>query len=73
MTFAVKAVGKDLAYQWYFMRPEGSWKKVAAASYNTAALVITANTKNDGTKFRCRITDGLGNILVSSAATLTQS
>ena len=25
-TFAVEAVGKDLAYQWYFMRPEGSWK-----------------------------------------------
>ena len=71
-TFAVEAVGKDLAYQWYFMRPGGSWKKVTVAGYNTASLVITANTKNDGTKFQCRITDGLGNILVSSAALLTQ-
>ena len=71
-TFAVEAVGKDLSYQWYFMRPEGSWKKVTIVGYNTAALGITANTKNDGTKFQCRITEGLGNILVS-AATLTQT
>ena len=71
-TFAVEAVGRELVYQWYYMRPEGSWKKVTVAGYNTAALVITANNKNDGTKFRCRITDGLGNVLVSAAATLTQ-
>ena len=71
-TFAVEAVGKDRAYQWFYMRPEGSWKKVTVAGANTASLVITANTKNDGTKFQCRITDGLGNILVSSAALLTQ-
>ena len=71
-TFAVEAVGKDLAYQWFYMRPEGSWKKVTVAGSNTASLGITANTKNDGTKFQCRITDGLGNILVSSAALLTQ-
>ena len=72
-TFAVEAVGKELLYQWYYMRPEGSWKKATVAGYNTAALVITANNKNDGTKFRCRITDGVGNSLVSAAATLTQS
>ena len=71
--FAVEAIGKDLAYQWYYMRPEGSWKKVTMTGYNTAALVITANTKNDGTKYRCHITDGLGNVLVSAAATLTQT
>ena len=72
-TFAVKAVGKELTYQWYYMRPEGSWNKVTVAGCNTASLVITANTKNDGTEFRCHITDGLGNVLVSAAATLTQS
>ena len=72
-TFAVEAVGKDLAYQWFYMRPEGSWKKVTVAGANTANLVITANTKNDGTKFQCRITDGLGNMLISAAALLTQS
>ena len=72
-TFAVEAVGKELIYQWYYMRPESSWKKVTVAGYNTASLVITANNKNDGTKFQCRITDGLGNMLISSAALLTQS
>ena len=72
-TFAVEAVGKDLVYQWYYMRPEGNWKKVTVAGCNTASLAITANTKNDGTKFRCRITDGLGNVLLSAAATLTQA
>ena len=71
-TFAVEAVGKELIYQWYYKRPEGSWKKVTVAGYNTASLVITANTKNDGTKYRCRVTDGLGNVLVSAAALLTQ-
>ena len=72
-TFSVEAAGKDLAYQWFYMRPEGSWKKVTVAGANTASLVITANTKNDGTKFRCRVTDGLGNVLVSAAALLTQT
>ena len=71
-TFAVEAIGKDLTYQWYYMRPEGSWKKVIVSGYNTASLAITANTKNDGTRFQCRITDGLGNILVSATAMLTQ-
>ena len=71
-TFTVSAIGKDLAYQWYYMRPEGSWNKVTVAGCNTASLGITANTKNNGTKFRCHITDGLGNVLVSAAATLTQ-
>ena len=72
ITFAVEAIGKDLTYQWYYMRPEGSWKKVIVSGYNTASLAITANTKNDGTRFQCRITDGLGNILVSATAMLTQ-
>ena len=72
-TFAVKAVGKELTYQWYYMRPEGNWNKVTVAGYNTAALVITANNKNDGTQFQCRITDGVGNMLLSAVATLTQS
>ena len=72
-TFAVEAIGRELIYQWYYMRPEGSWKKVTVAGCNTASLGITANTKNDGTQFRCRITDGLGNMLISGAATLTQS
>ena len=71
-TFAVEAVGKDLAYQWFYMRPEGSWKKVTVAGANTANLVITANTKNDGTMFRCLVKDVLGNTLTSRAATLTQ-
>ena len=72
-TFAVETVGRELVYQWYYKRPEGSWKKVTVAGYNTAALAITANDKNNGTKFRCRITDGVGNSLVSAAAMLTQS
>ena len=54
------------------MRPEGSWKKVTVAGANTANLVITANTKNDGTMFRCLVKDVLGNTLTSRAAMLTQ-
>ena len=72
MTFAVEAVGRELVYQWYYMRPAGSWKKVTVAGYNTASLLITANTKNDGTMFRCLVKDVLGNTLTSKAATLTQ-
>ena len=71
-TFAVEAVGRELVYQWYYMRPAGSWKKVTVAGYNTASLLITANTKNDGTMFRCLVKDVLGNTLTSKAATLTQ-
>ena len=71
-TFAVEAVGREMTYQWYYKRPEGSWKKVIVAGYNTAALVITANNKNDGTMFRCLVKDVLGNTLTSRAAKLTQ-
>ena len=71
-TFAVEAVGREMTYQWYYMRPEGSWKKVIVAGYNTASLAITANNKNDGTMFRCLVKDVLGNTLTSRAAMLTQ-
>lgn len=70
-TFSVEAIGQGLTYQWYFKRPSGSWKKVSVSGYNTSELSITGQTANNGTQYRCRVTDALGNYLTSGSAVLT--
>ena len=72
VTFAVKGIGQDLTYQWYFRRLEGDWKKVTVAGGNTASLTITAQVKNNGSQYRCYVYDGLGNLIKSQAAMLIE-
>ena len=70
-TFSVGAVGQGLTYQWYYRRPYGDWKEVAAKGHDTASLTVTAKKKNVGTKYRCIVTDSYGNTLTSEEAELT--
>ena len=70
-TFSVESIGDGLTYQWYYKRPSGSWKKVIVSGYNTPVLPITGKTANNGTQYRCRVTDAYGNYLTSNSAVLT--
>ena len=69
--FKVTAIGRGVTYQWYYMRPNSVWKKTTVAGSKTAVLPIKAGTKNDGTSYRCVITDEEGNQITSAAGILT--
>lgn len=71
VNFDVDAIGKDLTYQWYYKRPNASWRKVTVKGYNTSSLPITGGEKNNGTSYRCVITDNMGNSITSSPAVIT--
>ena len=68
--FKVSAIGKGVTYQWYYMRPNGTWNKTTVSGSKTAVLPITAGTKNDGTSYRCVIADEDGNRITSAAGLL---
>ena len=69
--FKVSAIGRGVTYQWYYMRPNSVWRKTTVSGSRTAILPITAGTKNDGTSYRCVITDEEGNQITSTAGLLT--
>ena len=69
--FKVSALGRDVTYQWYYMRPNSTWKKAIVSGSKTAVLPIAASAKNDGTSYRCVITDEVGNEITSDPGTLT--
>ena len=71
MNFEVSAIGRNVTYQWYYKRPNSTWKKTTKEGSKTAVLPITAGTVNNGTSYRCVITDEEGNQITSSAARLT--
>ncbi|MBQ6832367.1 MAG: DNRLRE domain-containing protein [Oscillospiraceae bacterium] len=71
-SFSVKASGKDLTYQWQYKEPNGStWIDSVAETHNTSAIsgfYITSG--RSGRLYRCVITDGDGNQLISNTAEL---
>ena len=71
VNFEASAIGRGVTYQWYYMRPNGAWTKATASGARTAVFPITAGTKNDGTAYRCVITDEEGNQITSAAGILT--
>ncbi len=71
--FHVEAVGSGLTYQWQFSKNNRTWTNSTSATqgYNTDTLhVIITNTRN-GYYYRCIVTDGSGESIVSDAARLT--
>ena len=71
VAFNVTAIGQGLKYQWYYKRPNASWRKVIVEGYNASSLPITGGEKNNGTSYRCVITDSVGNSITSSSAKIT--
>ena len=70
LTLSVKATGSSLKYQWQY-------KKSGATAWNNwtgrtaASTTATANSTWNGMQVRCIVTDGAGNTVTSSAATIT--
>ena len=70
VTVSVKATGSGLKDQWYY-------KKKGASSWSVwnnrthASETVTPNDTWDGIQLYCKVTDGAGNTIDSSAATIT--
>ena len=71
VNFELSAIGNNVTYQWYYKRPNSTWKKTTVAGETTAVLPIIAGTVNDGTSYRCVITDEARNKINLAAVFLT--
>ena len=70
--FTVKATGTGLKYQWqYRTSSTGKWQAASATGNKTATLSVPGTAARNGFQYRCKITDGSGNVKYSNAATLT--
>ena len=70
LTISVKASGTGLKYQWYFMKKgQTAWSAWNGRTH--ASETVTPNATWDGIKLRCKVTDGAGQSLYSTAAAVT--
>lgn len=75
--FTVETAGNGVdavTYQWqYQITPGGAWwnATVYTMGYNTKTLNVIGAEKRDGYKYRCRMTDAIGNKYYSEVAILT--
>jgi hypothetical protein len=70
----VEAEGTDLKYQWQTKLSEtASWGNTGLGGSKTATLSFNAPSAYNGRQYRCIITDGAGNQVISREATLTVS
>ncbi|MBZ5675069.1 MAG: immunoglobulin domain-containing protein [Acidobacteriia bacterium] len=70
-TFSVTASGTGLSYQWQSMPSGGSFSNISGATSSTYTTPLAALADN-GTQFRCVVTNGQGSA-TSNAATLSVS
>ena len=69
-TFAVKAKGEGLTYQWYYRKAGATdWSKWGART--TASTTATANSSWNGMQVRCVVNDSKSNTVTSTAAKIT--
>lgn len=72
VTFSIAATGEGLTYQWQYRDTStNGWKNSTIGNPTTTALSVVAETRRDGYRYRCIITDENGNTVTSNAATLT--
>ncbi len=68
-SFTVTARGDGLKYQWQTYSG-GAWKNTDWSGYSTATLRPLISSANNGSRYRCVITDKYGSSVTSNAATL---
>lgn len=73
--FSVVAAGRKLKYQWQFLPTDtdAQWSATTATGANTSQLTVQALSYRNGYKYRCVVSDGYNNQIVSNEATLTIS
>lgn len=70
--FAVTASGLNLTYQWQYQAVGSTtWTNTTLTGAKTATLSVPATAGRNGCKYRCVVTDASGNVVNSTAATLT--
>ena len=70
-TFTVVATGTGLTYQWYYQKPgETTWNACSNNGTSATYSVVTA-ARHNGYSYRCKVTNGGGGSVNTSAATLT--
>ena len=69
-TFTVIATGADLTYQWQHYTGS-KWIDSDMPGNRTAALSVPVTAARNGQRYRCAITNGAGEQLLSDPATLT--
>lgn len=73
--FTFKVAGRNLTYQWQFL-PTGTgaqWSNTTAAGATTNQLTVQALSYRNGYKYRCIVSDGYDNQVISRETTLTIS
>ena len=68
--FSVFAVGNNLGYQWYYLKPDSSSWSVVRTSGTGSSLSLTAAERHNGYQYRCKVTNSEGSVF-SEVATLT--
>ncbi|MBR2549714.1 MAG: hypothetical protein IKE92_06835 [Clostridiales bacterium] len=62
--FAVKADGQGLRYQWQYCK-DGEWIDLDVEGADIAELVLEITAADNGTQYRCVVTDFLGNTVIT--------
>ena len=69
--FVVEATGEDLSYQWQYQNAGARvWKASGQSGNKTNTLSVPITETRDGQKYRCVVTDGTGDQVISDAAAL---
>ena len=71
--FTFKATGRSLTYQWQFLPTDtgAQWSDTTATGATTNQLTVQALSYRNGYKYRCVVSDGYNNQVISNEATLT--
>ncbi len=72
-TFTARAEGEGLTYQWMYSKNGGaSWCKSTLPGSNTETVSVVMKAIRAGQMYQCVVTDASGNVVESTAATLTR-
>ena len=71
VTFTVTATGAELKYQWQYRKSDtDTWKTTTVSGNKTDTITMEGTTARDGYQYRCKVTDGEGNVAYSAGAVL---
>ena len=58
-----------MSYQWYYLKPGGSWTKVSSGG-TSATYKLTTAARHNGYKYRCEVSNAYGSSFTNTV-TLT--
>ncbi|MBQ6998089.1 MAG: leucine-rich repeat protein [Oscillospiraceae bacterium] len=68
--YTVKATGDGLKYQWQSSSNGKTWKNCSSSSATKATFSFTSKTSHSSNYYRCKITDGEGNVIYTDTVRL---